>query len=331
MAIEVGLDIGTSSVLVYVAGRGIVLKEPSVIAYDRSLDMIRAIGEEAYMLLSRGDANLTAIRPVKRGIIADYRMVEEMVRYFVTKAIGRRSVLKPKVCLCVPSGATQVETKAALEAGYSVGARDVVLLEEPVAAALGAGIDAGKPIGSIVVDVGAGKTDVGVTSLGYPVVSRAVPAAGDDMTQAIALYIRKKHDIMISDSQAEEIKFGIGTVYPLASEMSMTVTGRNLKTGMPGEAEITSEEVRGALSDISAQIVDAVLSVLEQTPPELCADILSRGIILTGGGAKMRGLEPLISGKTKIRTMTAKDPVKALAIGMGRFLQNGRSSYLLPA
>ena len=331
MAIEVGVDLGTSSVLVYVAGRGIVLKEPSLIAYDRSLDMIRAVGEEAYMLLARGEANLAPLRPIRRGIIADYRMAEEMVRYFVTKAVGRRSVLKPKVCLCVPSGATQVEAKAVLEAGYSVGARDVTLLEEPVAAALGAGIDAGKPTGSVVVDVGAGKTDIGVVSLGYPVVSLAVPVAGNDFTQAIVDFVRQKHDMMISDVQAEEIKYQIGTVYPLVNEMSMLVSGRSAKTGMPIEVEITSEQIRGALKEVSELILNAVITVLEQTPPELCADILSRGIILTGGGARMRGLEPLISSRTKIHTMTAKEPVKAVAIGMGRFLQNGRSSYLLPA
>lgn len=330
MATAVGLDLGTSSVLVYVTGKGIVLKEPSVVAYDRSLDMIRAVGEEAYLLLSRGDANLTAMRPLRRGIIADYKMTEEMVRYFISKAIGRRSVLKPKVCLCVPSDATQVEVKAVLEAGYSVGARDVELVEETVAAAFGAGIDAGKPSGSVIVDVGAGKTDVGVISLGYPVVSHCAPIGGDDFTQTITDYIRKKHELMISDSQAEEIKIQVGTIYPLVNDLVMEVTGRSAKTGMPEMIEVSSEEIREALTPVSDQIVEAVLTVLEQTPPELCADILARGIILTGGGARMRGLEPLIAAKTKIRTMTAKDPERAPALGIGKFLQSGRSSYLSP-
>ena len=331
MATAVGIDLGTSSVLVYVTGKGIVLKEPSIVAYDRSLDMIRAVGEEAYMLLSRGDANLTPLRPLRRGIIADYKMTEEMVRYFISKAIGRRSVLKPKVCLTVPSGATQVESKAVLEAGYSVGARDVELVEETVAAAFGAGIDAGRPAGSVIVDIGAGKTDVGVISLGYPVVSQCAPVGGDDFTQAIVDHIRKKYEMVISDSQAEEIKIQIGTVYPLVNDFILPVTGRSTKTGMPVEVEVASEEVREALAPVSSQVVEAVLSVLEQTPPELCADILARGIILTGGGARMRGLEPLLAAKTKIRTMTAKEPERAPALGIGRFLQGGRSSYLLQA
>ncbi|MBR2752123.1 MAG: rod shape-determining protein [Lachnospiraceae bacterium] len=331
MAMEVGLDLGTSSVLVFVKGRGIVLKEPALIAYDRSLDMIRAVGEEAYMMLSRGDANLTGIHPIRRGIIADYRMTEEMVRYFVSKAIGRRSVLKPKVCLSVPSEATQVEMKAVLEAGYSVGARDVLLVEEPVAAALGAGIDAGRPAGSVIVDIGAGKTDIGVISLGYPVVSRSEPIGGDDFTQVIVDYVRKNYEMMISESQAEEIKIRIGTLYPLVNDLVMEVTGRSSTTGMPVRAEISSEEIREALKPASAQIVEAIHAVLEKTPPELCADILARGIILTGGGARMRGLEPLINARTNIRTMTAKEPDRALALGIGKFLSGSRSSYLLPA
>ncbi len=329
MAIEVGIDLGTDSVLVFVKGKGVVLKEPSLVAYDRSLDMIRGIGEEALMLLARGEANLTDIHPIKRGIVADYRMAEEMVRYFVTKAIGRRSVLKPKVALSVPSGATQVEKSAALEAGYSVGARDVLLVEEPLAAALGAGIDAGRPTGSIVVDIGAGKTDVGVVSLGYPVIARRLRVAGDDFTKAIVDHLRKTQDVMISDNQAEEIKIQIGTVYPLASDLTMKITARNLQDGMPCEVEISSEQIREALSPLSSQVVQVVQSVLEQTPPELCADILSRGIILTGGGSRMRGMEKLIETKTKIRTMTAGDPVRALALGIGKVLQNGRSTYLL--
>ncbi len=331
MALDVGIDLGTDSVLVYVRNRGIVLKEPSLVAYDRSLEMIRGIGEEAYMLLTRGDANLVAIRPIRRGIIADYKMAEEMVRYFVTKAIGRRSILKPKICLSVPSGATQVETRAALEAGYSVGARDVELIEEPLAAAFGAGIDAGRPTGSVVVDIGAGKTDVGVVALGYPVIAKALRVAGDDFTEAIVDYVRRKYEVRISDQTAEEIKMQIGTVYPLVNDLTMTFTGRSLRTGMPEEIEISSEQTREALSESSRKIIDTVLSVLEQTPPELCADILQRGIILTGGGSRMRGMEQLIAAKTRIRTMTAGEPVRALALGIGKYLQNGRSGYLLPA
>lgn len=329
MAAEVGIDLGTDSVLVYVKGKGVVLKEPSIVAYDRSLDMVRGIGEEALMLLARGDANLSDLHPIKRGIVADYRMAEEMVRYFVTKAVGHRSVLKPKVCLCVPSGATQVETSAALEAGYSVGARDVRLIEEPLAAALGAGIDAGRPTGSIVVDIGAGKTDIGVVSLGYPVITKALRLGGDDFTQAIVEYMRNQRDVMISDSQAEDIKIHVGTVYPLVSELTMPITARSLIDGMPVKFEVGSEEIREALEPLSKKIVDAIASVLERTPPELCADILARGIILTGGGSLMRGMEPLIESKTKIRTMTAGDPIRALALGMGKYLKSGRSTYLL--
>lgn len=320
MSIDIGIDLGTASVLVYVKGKGVILKEPSVVAYDRDTNTIKAIGEEARLMLGRTPGNIVAIRPLRQGVISDYTVTEKMIKYFVQKALGRRTFSKPRISICVPSGVTEVERKAVEEATYAAGAREVLLIEEPVAAAIGAGIDISKPCGSMIVDIGGGTADVAVISLGGAVVNTSLKIAGDDFDEAIVRYIRKKHNLLIGDQTAEDIKIKIGTTYPLIQEESMEIRGRNLITGLPKVITITSTETEEALRDATNQIVNAVVGVLEKTPPELSADILDRGILLTGGGAMLRGLDELISEKTGINTMIAEEPMNVVAIGTGQYV-----------
>ena len=321
MAVDIGIDLGTASVLVYVKGKGVVLKEPSVVAFDRDTNVIRAIGEEARLMLGRTPGNIVAVRPLRQGVISDYTVTEKMIQYFVRKAIGKRTFKKPRISICVPSGVTEVEKRAVEEAAFAAGAREVHLIEEPVAAAIGAGVDIGKPCGNMIVDIGGGTADIAVISLGGAVVHTSIKIAGDDFDEAIVRYMRKKHNLLIGERTAEDIKIKVGTTYPLIEEESMEVRGRNLVTGLPKTEE--------ALRETSGKIVEAVVSVLEQTPPELSADILDRGIVLTGGGAMLRGLEELIEEKTGINTMTAEDPMKVVAIGTGQFVEfmSGRKDF----
>lgn len=317
---DIGIDLGTASVLVFIKGKGVVLKEPSVVAVDRDSEKIKAVGEEARLMIGRTPENIVAVRPLKQGVISDYSITEQMIRYFIQKAVGKRSFKKPRVCICVPSGATEVEIKAVQDAAFQAGAREVFVVEEPVAAAIGAGIDISQPCGNLIVDIGGGTTDVAVISLGGTVVSTSVKVAGDDFDDAIVRYMRKKHNLLIGDRTAEEIKIGIGTCYNKSENKKMEVRGRNLVTGLPKTIEITSEETEEALKDVSASIVEAVHRVLEQTPPELSADIAVRGIVLTGGGCLLHGLDRLIESKTGINTMTAEDPMTVVAIGTGQYL-----------
>lgn len=321
MSAEIGIDLGTASVLVYVNGKGVVLKEPSVVAYDRNSGEIKAIGEEARLMLGRTPGNIIAVRPLRQGVISDYNVTEKMIKYFVQKAMGKRIFKKPHISVCVPGGVTEVEKKAVEEATYAAGAREVHLIEEPVAAAIGAGIDISKACGNMIVDVGGGTSDIAVISLGSAVVSTSLKIAGDDFDEAIVRYMRKKHSLLIGERTAEEIKIKIGTTYFCEEEAEMEVKGRNLLTGLPKTVTITSSEIEEALKDTTNKIVEAVISVLEQTPPELAADILDRGIMLTGGGAMLRGLERLIEERTGIHTMTADDPMKVVAIGTGQFVE----------
>lgn len=321
MSAEIGIDLGTASVLVYVNGKGVVLKEPSVVAYDRNSGEIKAIGEEARLMLGRTPGNIIAVRPLRQGVISDYNVTEKMIKYFVQKAMGKRIFKKPHISVCVPGGVTEVEKKAVEEATYAAGAREVHLIEEPVAAAIGAGIDISKACGNMIVDVGGGTSDIAVISLGSAVVSTSLKIAGDDFDEAIVRYMRKKHSLLIGERTAEEIKIKIGTTYFNEEEAEMEVKGRNLLTGLPKTVTITSSEIEEALKDTTNKIVEAVISVLEQTPPELAADILDRGIMLTGGGAMLRGLERLIEERTGIHTMTADDPMKVVAIGTGQFVE----------
>lgn len=321
MAVDIGIDLGTASVLVYVKGKGVILKEPSVVAYDRDSNTIKAIGEEARLMLGRTPGNVVAVRPMRQGVISDYTVTEKMIKYFVQKALGRRSFSKPRISICVPSGVTEVERKAVEEATYAAGAREVRLIEEPVAAAIGAGIDISRPCGNMIVDIGGGTSDVAVISLGGTVVNTSIKIAGDNFDEAIVRYVRKKHNLLIGERTAEDIKIKIGTTYPLVEEESIEVRGRNILTGLPKTVKVTSSETEEALRETTGQIIEAVISVLERTPPELSADILDRGIVLTGGGAMLRGLEELIEERTGINTMTAENPMTVVAIGTGQFVE----------
>lgn len=319
---DIGIDLGTASVLVYAKGKGVVLKEPSVVAFDRDTNKIKAIGEEARLMLGRTPGNIVAVRPLRQGVISDYTVTEKMLSYFINRTVGK-SIFgrKPRISVCVPSGATEVEKKAVEDATYQAGAREVSIIEEPVAAAIGSGIDIAKPCGNMIVDIGGGTADIAVISLGGVVVSTSIKVAGDDFDEAIVRYMRKKHNLLIGERTAEDIKINIGTVYKRPENATMDVRGRNLVTGLPKTVTVTSEETEEALREPAYQIVDAVHNVLERTPPELAADISDRGIVLTGGGSLIQGLEELIESKTGINTMTAEDPLTAVAIGTGKYIE----------
>lgn len=319
---DIGIDLGTASVLVYLKGKGVVLKEPSVVAFDRDTNKIKAIGEEARLMLGRTPGNIVAVRPLRQGVISDYTVTEKMLKYFIQKAIGSKQRLrKPRISVCVPSGVTEVEKKAVEDATYNAGAREVAIIEEPIAAAIGAGIDISRPCGNMIVDIGGGTSDIAVISLGGTVVSTSIKIAGDDFDEAIVRYMRKKHNLLIGERTAEDIKIKIGTAYKRQDVETMDVRGRNLVTGLPKTITVTSEETEEALKEATAQIVEAVHNVLEKTPPELAADIADRGIVLTGGGSLLCGLEELIESKTGITTMTAEDPMTVVAIGTGKFVE----------
>jgi rod shape-determining protein MreB len=321
LSTDIGIDLGTASILVYVKGKGVVLKEPSVVAFDRDTNKIKAIGEEARLMIGRTPGNIIAVRPLRQGVISDYAVTEQMLKFFIRKAMGRRTLRKPRISICVPSEATSVEKKAVKDAAYAAGARDVKIIEEPVAAAIGAGIDISKPCGTMIVDIGGGTSDVAVISLGGTVVSASVKVAGDDFDDAIVRFMRKKHNLLIGERTAEEIKIKIGCADERPEVLTMDVRGRNLLTGLPKTVTITSDETLEALREPAMSIVDAVHSVLERTPPELAADIFDRGIVMTGGGALLSGLDHLIESNTSISTTIADDPLTAVAIGTGKFIE----------
>ncbi|RHQ70895.1 MreB/Mrl family cell shape determining protein [Clostridium sp. AF23-8] len=319
---DIGIDLGTASILVYVKGKGVVLKEPSVVAYDRDTEQIMAIGEEARLMLGRTPGNIIAVRPLRQGVISDYRTTEKMLKYFIQKAVGKSFFgRRPRISVCVPSGVTDVEKRAVEDATYQAGARDVYIIEEPVAAAIGAGIDISRPCGNMIVDIGGGTSDIAVISLDGVVVSSSIKVAGDDFDDAIVRFMRKRHNLLIGERSAEEIKINIGTCYKRPENISMDIRGRNLVTGLPKTVTVSSDETEEALREVTSQIVDAVHSVLERTPPELAADIADRGIVLTGGGALLHGLEDLIEENTGITTMTAEEPLTAVAIGTGKYIE----------
>jgi rod shape-determining protein MreB len=319
---DIGIDLGTASILVYVKGKGVVLKEPSVVAYDRDTEQIMAIGEEARLMLGRTPGNIVAVRPLRQGVISDYKTTEKMLKYFIQKAVGKSFFgRRPRISVCVPSGVTDVEKRAVEDATYQAGARDVYIIEEPVAAAIGAGIDISRPCGNMIVDIGGGTSDIAVISLDGVVVSSSIKVAGDDFDDAIVRFMRKRHNLLIGERSAEEIKINIGTCYKRPENISMDIRGRNLVTGLPKTVTVSSDETEEALREVTSQIVDAVHSVLERTPPELAADIADRGIVLTGGGALLHGLEDLIEENTGITTMTAEEPLTAVAIGTGKYIE----------
>ena len=267
---DIGIDLGTASILVYVKGKGVVLKEPSVVAYDRDTEQIMAIGEEARLMLGRTPGNIVAVRPLRQGVISDYKTTEKMLKYFIQKAVGKSFFgRRPRISVCVPSGVTDVEKRAVEDATYQAGARDVYIIEEPVAAAIGAGIDISRPCGNMIVDIGGGTSDIAVISLDGVVVSSSIKVAGDDFDDAIVRFMRKRHNLLIGERSAEEIKINIGTCYKRPENISMDIRGRNLVTGLPKTVTVSSDETEEALREVTSQIVDAVHSVLERTPPEL--------------------------------------------------------------
>lgn len=319
---EIGIDLGTASVLVYIKGKGIVLQEPSVVAIDRNTDRVLAVGHEARKMLGRTPGNIVAIRPLRDGVISDYEVTERMLRYFINKTCGRKRFFKPKIIVCVPSGVTEVEKRAVIDATVEAGGGKTFLIEEPIAAAIGAGLDITKPDGNMVIDIGGGTADIAVISLGGIVVSRSIKVAGDKFDEAIIKYMRRAHNLLIGERTAEELKIEIGTAFPRAKSVKIDCRGRDLITGLPKNVNVSSEEMEEALREPVMAISDAVHSVLEKTPPELASDISSRGIIMTGGGALLFGLNKLLEKKTGIPTYIAEDAISCVAKGTGMSLEH---------
>jgi rod shape-determining protein MreB and related proteins len=320
---DIGIDLGTATILVYIKGKGIVMREPSVVALDRDTNKLLAVGEEARRMLGRTPGNIIAIRPLREGVISDYDITERMLKYFINKVCGGGlRLFKPRIMVCVPSGVTEVERRAVIDASMQAGARKTYLIEEPIAAAIGAGIDISKACGSMVVDIGGGTTDIAVMSLGGTVVSTSIKIAGDKLDEAIVRYMRKKHNVMIGERTAEELKINVGTVYPRAQEVSLDIRGRNLVSGLPKTLTVTSTEMMEALEEPVSSIVEAVFDVLERTPPELAADIGDRGIVMTGGGSLVYGLDKLLQERTGINVIIADDAVSCVALGTGEALDN---------
>ena len=319
---EIGIDLGTANVLVYIKGKGIVLEEPSVVAVDEETDEILAVGQEAKEMLGRTPANIIALRPLRDGVISDYDVTERMLKYFIKKTCGSGRFFRPRIMICVPSGVTEVEKRAVREAAAQAGGKDVFLMEEPLAAAIGADIDISRPEGTFVIDIGGGTSDIAVISLGGIVASTSLKVAGDRMDEAIVKYMRKKHKLYIGERMAETLKKEIGTAFPRPDEVSYTCSGRDLVTGLPREVEVTSSEMMEALEEPLQQICEATHSVLEKTPPELAADISTGGIIITGGGALLYGIDERIKQRTGINVKIAENPMDCVAIGTGRALEN---------
>lgn len=318
---DIGIDLGTATILVYVKGKGIVLREPSVVAIDKDTREVLAVGQEARKMLGRTPGNIIAIRPLKDGVISDYTITEKMLKYFIGKVCGR-FVLAPRIMVCVPSCVTEVEKKAVIDAATHAGARRVYLIEEPIAAAIGAGIDIGKPYGSMILDIGGGTADIAVISLGGAVRSKSLKVAGDSFDEAIVKYIKRSRNLIIGERTAEDIKITVGCMYPKPVVERMSVKGRDLTTGLPKELEVTSEEIYEALKPCAEKIVEGVHAVLEETPPELSADVSERGIYITGGGGLVDGLDKLIEEKIGIPVMIATDAQSCVAIGTGKALNH---------
>lgn len=322
---DLAIDLGTANTCVYVKGQGIVLREPSVVAVkrdNRGTNKVLAVGSEAKRMLGRTPGNIVAIRPMKDGVIADFEITEAMLRHFISKVHNRRRLVRPRIVICVPTGITQVEKRAVRESAQSAGAREVFLIEEPMAAAIGADLPITEPTSNMVVDIGGGTTEVAVISLAGIVYSKSVRIGGDKMDEAILLHVKRKYNMLIGESSSETIKMTIGSAYPLDPELVMDVKGRDLVSGIPRNVTITSEEVRKAISEPVDAIVQAVRIALEQTPPELAADIVDRGIVLTGGGALLKGLDHLLREETSLPIIVVEDPLSTVALGSGRVLDN---------
>jgi len=317
---DLALDLGTANTLIYVKGKGIVCSEPSVVAINNDTKEILAVGSEAKSMLGRTPANIVAIRPMKDGVISNFEVTEKMLRYFITKVNNKKSFVRPRIIVAVPSGVTQVEKRAVKDSAIQAGAREVYIVEEPMAAAIGAGLPIQEPSGNMIVDIGGGTTEVAVISLSGIVYANSVRVGGDEMDEAIVNYIKRNYNLLIGTSTAEKIKMEIGSAYRLEEEMSIEIKGRDLLNGIPKTVEITDSEIREALSDAVSKIVDAVKSALEKTPPELSADIVDRGIVLSGGGALLKGLDKKLAEETGLPIIVADDPLKAVAYGAGKVL-----------
>ncbi|HUU49420.1 MAG TPA: rod shape-determining protein [Nitrospinota bacterium] len=319
---DMAVDLGTANTLVYLNGKGIVLCEPSVVAIDKDSNQVLAVGTEAKEMLGRTPGNIVAIRPMKDGVIANFEITEAMLRYFITKVHNRKTLVRPRIIICVPTGITQVEKRAVRDSAESAGAREVYLIEEPMAAAIGVGLPVQEPSGNMVLDVGGGTTEVAVISLSGIVFSKSVRVGGDAMDECIVNYIKRKYNLLIGERTAEKIKIEIGSAYPLEETLSMEVKGRDLVDGIPKTFQITDEEIRNALSEPITTIIDTVKDALEKTPPELASDIVDKGIVLAGGGALLRGLDILLREETGLPITLAEDPLTAIVLGTGKCLDD---------
>lgn len=319
---DVGIDLGTSSVLVYVRNKGIVLREPSVVAVEKITGRIIAIGEDARKMLGRTPGNVIAIRPLKDGVISNFDITQRLLHHFLKKVVGTKIFFKPRVVVCVPSGVTQVEKRSVIDATEQAGARYAYLIEEPIAAAIGAGIDIAQPKGNMIVDIGGGTTDVAVISLRDAVLSDSIKVAGDKFNEAVVRYMRKKHNLLIGERTAEDMKIRIGSAYPRKEQLFMEVRGRNLISGLPQTIVVGSNEMIDALEEPLQTVLECVRSIFERTPPELASDIAENGICLTGGGALLYGMDKFIADHTKVPCYVAEDPISCVAIGTGKALEN---------
>ena len=318
---EIGIDLGTANILVFKRGRGVVLDEPTVVAISTTNNRVLAVGNDAREMLGRTPGNIAAIRPLRNGVIADYTTTLHMLQYLLDKVCGKRRLFKPTVLLCVPSGVTNVERRAVIQAAKEAGAGTAMTIEEPMAAAIGAGLPISSPGGNMVVDIGGGTTDIAVISLGGIVLSQSLRVGGNKMDEAIIRHIRNAYNLMIGDPTAEEVKIKIGSAYPLAQELKMEIRGRDMIAGLPKTVEVTSDEIRDALTEPVRAIAEKLCQVLEETPPELGSDIIERGITLTGGGALLRGLDQLLQSVTDIPVRVAENALRCVAIGTGRALE----------
>lgn len=319
---EIGIDLGTANVIVYVRGRGVVVSEPSVVAIDRDTSRILAVGEEARQMIGRTPGNIVAIRPLKDGVIADYQVTETMLKYFIQRVCGRRPLFKPQVVVCVPSGVTSVEKRAVLEASMQAGAKQVYLISEPMAAAIGAGLNVAEASGNMVVDIGGGTTDIAVISLGGEVVTDSIRVGGDKFDDAMVRYVRREYNLMIGERTAETCKIELGNVYIPDQSKKMDIRGRDAVSGLPRTVEINQEQVSQALEESVRAIIQTVRTVLEKTPPELSSDIMDKGIVLTGGGALLEGFTDLLTSETGIPAHLADDPMSCVALGTGKVLES---------
>ncbi len=319
---DMGIDLGTANTLVYVSGKGIVLQEPSVVAIDQDLKIPLAVGEDAKRMLGRTPGNVVALRPLRDGVIADFDTAELMLKHFISRVNEGKTLVAPRIVIGIPSGVTGVERRAVMDAASQAGARDVYLIDEPVAAAIGAGLPVAEPTGNMIIDIGGGTTEVAVLSLQGTVLSESVRVAGDELSESISQYMKKVHNLVIGERTAEEIKITIGSAYPIDDDIHMDVRGLHLLSGLPRTVMVKSAEIRESMAEPLAIIVDAVKRTLERTPPELAADIIDRGIMLAGGGALLKGLDTLISHETGIVVHVAADPLSCVVLGTGRVLEN---------